>query len=129
MQKARIKVGHETRLQNHLRTVSPQHHQRIAGNPGDKVPSVRVLASELGVARKTVETAWAILVGEGYLVSQAHAVHGLTRTCRSAMRKNRADSAKRGCLPQYGGDAARSSGILRLGIPSLDAFPTRSGCC
>lgn len=38
--------------------------------PGDKVPAIRVLAEELKVARKTVETAYAILTGEGYLVSQ-----------------------------------------------------------
>ena len=38
--------------------------------PGDKVPAIRVLAEELKVARKTVETAYAILIGEGYLVSQ-----------------------------------------------------------
>ena len=38
--------------------------------PGDKVPSVRVLAAELQVARKTAETAYAIPPGEGYPVSQ-----------------------------------------------------------
>ena len=38
--------------------------------PGDRVPAIRVLAEELKVARKTVETAYAILTGEGYLVSQ-----------------------------------------------------------
>ena len=31
--------------------------------PGDKVPAIRVLAEELKVARKTVETAYAILTG------------------------------------------------------------------
>jgi GntR family transcriptional regulator / MocR family aminotransferase len=47
-------------------------HNILSGllKPGDRVPSVRVLAAELEVARKTVETAYAILVGEGYLVSQ-----------------------------------------------------------
>jgi GntR family transcriptional regulator/MocR family aminotransferase len=47
-------------------------HNILSGvlKPGDKVPSVRVLADELEVARKTVETAYAILVGEGFLVSQ-----------------------------------------------------------
>lgn len=47
-------------------------HNILSGllRPGDKVPSVRVLADELEVARKTVETAYAILVGEGYLVSR-----------------------------------------------------------
>lgn len=38
--------------------------------PGEKVPSIRVLAQDLGVAKKTVETAYDILIGEGYLVSQ-----------------------------------------------------------
>ena len=37
--------------------------------PGDRVPAIRLLAEELKVARKTVETAYAILTGEGYLVS------------------------------------------------------------
>ncbi|MEY6715257.1 GntR family transcriptional regulator [Enterobacter hormaechei] len=37
--------------------------------PGDRVPAIRVLAEELKVARKTVETAYAILTGEGYVVS------------------------------------------------------------
>lgn len=49
--------------------------------PGDKVPAIRVLAEELKVARKTVETAYAILTGEGYLVSQGHAARGSIRTC------------------------------------------------
>jgi DNA-binding transcriptional MocR family regulator len=55
--------------------------------PGDKVPAIRVLAEELKVARKTVETAYAILTGEGYLVSQGRAARGLTRTscCRTSM--------------------------------------------
>lgn len=47
--------------------------------PGDKVPAIRVLAEELKVARKTVETAYAILTGEGYLVSQG--ARGSIRTC------------------------------------------------
>ena len=37
--------------------------------PGERVPSIRSLASELQVARKTVETAYEILTGEGYFVS------------------------------------------------------------
>ena len=37
---------------------------------GERVPAIRVLASELNVARKTVEIAYEILVGEGYLVTE-----------------------------------------------------------
>ena len=41
--------------------------------PGEKLPSVRTLASELGVARGTVDTTYARLAGEGYLLSQGPA--------------------------------------------------------
>jgi len=41
--------------------------------PGEKLPSVRTLASELGVARGTVDTVYARLVGEGYLVTRGPA--------------------------------------------------------
>ncbi|TWI52574.1 GntR family transcriptional regulator/MocR family aminotransferase [Pseudomonas duriflava] len=35
--------------------------------PGDRVPSVRALAAELNLAKGTIETAYQILIGEGYL--------------------------------------------------------------
>ncbi|WP_411759484.1 GntR family transcriptional regulator [Xanthomonas arboricola] len=38
--------------------------------PGDRVPSVRSLASEVGVARGTVEKAYELLVSEGYLLTR-----------------------------------------------------------
>lgn len=43
--------------------------------PGDKVPAIRVLAEELKVARKTVETAYAILTGEGVSGEPGRARH------------------------------------------------------
>ncbi len=54
--------------------------------PGDKVPAIRMLAEELKVARKTVETAYAILTGEGYLVSQGARARGSTRICCCRIR-------------------------------------------
>src|SRR3546814_14381268 len=41
--------------------------------PGDRVPSVRSLASELSLARGTVEAAYQILVSEGYFVTRGAA--------------------------------------------------------
>ncbi len=41
--------------------------------PGEKLPSVRTLASELGVARGTVDATYARLAGEGYLLSRGPA--------------------------------------------------------
>jgi GntR family transcriptional regulator/MocR family aminotransferase len=39
-------------------------------NAGDRLPSARVLAAELNVARGTVDTAYALLAGEGFVVSR-----------------------------------------------------------
>lgn len=92
--------------------------------PGDKVPAVRVLANELGVARKTVETAWAILVGEGYLVSQGargtRVNPDLVLVRQSTVHSDIAAAES----PLRTGDTFRDlPGFLRLGMPSLDAFP------
>ncbi|ARD41733.1 PLP-dependent aminotransferase family protein [Actinomyces gaoshouyii] len=53
-------------------------HQRITSGvlaPGDRLPSSRRLAAELGVSRGSVVSAYEQLVGEGYLM----ATHGGTR--------------------------------------------------
>ncbi|MGC8159765.1 GntR family transcriptional regulator, partial [Salmonella enterica] len=34
--------------------------------PGDRIPSARALAAELGLARGTVEAAYSLLAAEGY---------------------------------------------------------------
>src|SRR5690606_26211030 len=41
--------------------------------PGDRVPSVRSLASELNLPRGTVEAAYQMLISEGYLVARGAA--------------------------------------------------------
>ncbi|WP_232466800.1 GntR family transcriptional regulator, partial [Alcaligenes faecalis] len=41
--------------------------------PGDRVPSIRSLASELNVAKGTVEQAYQILLGEGYFLARGPA--------------------------------------------------------
>lgn len=109
------------------KAIYEQYRRSIASGllkPGDKVPSVRVLASELGVARKTVETAWAILVGEGYLVS--HGARG-TRVNPDLVLSEPSipDIAPQAAdAPPGIADVLRDRpGFLRPGIPSLDAFP------
>lgn len=101
-------------------------HNILSGllRPGDKVPSVRVLADELEVARKTVETAYAILVGEGYLVSQG--AKGtrvnpdllLPKKAECPFQAWTADTQLRSMV-----DVRDREGYFRLGIPALDAFP------
>src|SRR3954463_2488676 len=41
--------------------------------PGDRLPSARGYAQELGVARGTVDLAYAILAGEGYVETNGRA--------------------------------------------------------
>jgi GntR family transcriptional regulator/MocR family aminotransferase len=91
--------------------------------PGDKVPAIRVLAEELKVARKTVETAYAILIGEGYLVSEgARGTRVNPDLTLPAKQPAPADQAT-GTLPESLISQRERAGFLRPGIPALDSFP------
>lgn len=59
--------------------------------PGDRIPSARALAQELGVARGTVELAYSLLNAEGYVQSRGQAgtvvapgLHSLQRVPKAA---------------------------------------------
>jgi GntR family transcriptional regulator/MocR family aminotransferase len=91
--------------------------------PGDRVPSARDLAAQFGTARGTVDAAYAILAGEGYLISRgaagtvvsteldSRAVSGAAS--RQRPRSRAAPPDRRELLP------------LQLGLPALDAFPRK----
>ena len=98
--------------------------------PGARVASARVLASELGVARGTVEVAYQRLQGEGYLIARGAAgtlvsevlpqpsppAHEGARTGANAAARHRPDRAARACAAPL---------PFQLGIPALDAFPRK----
>ncbi|OZI47242.1 DNA-binding protein [Bordetella genomosp. 5] len=109
--------------------------------PGDRVPSVRALAKELGIARGTVETAYAVLNGEGWIQSRGQA--GTVVTPGLATRRQagprpagpREAEPAPGC-PAPGSDAALESDLpmwprpktpmpLQMGLPALDAVPRK----
>lgn len=90
--------------------------------PGDKVPAIRVLAEELKVARKTVETAYAILIGEGYLVSEGARGTRVNPDLLLPTRNAPAQQAA-GTLAPALPNPHEQSGFLRPGVPSLDHFP------
>ncbi|WP_312664409.1 PLP-dependent aminotransferase family protein [Pantoea sp. CTOTU49201] len=96
--------------------------QILAGQlkPGDRVPAIRTLASELQVARKTVEAAYEILIGEGYFVSQgAKGTHVNPELILAAATEETALPAP----PTSDASLREPKGELRLGIPALDEFP------
>ena len=91
--------------------------------PGDKVPAIRVLAEELKVARKTVETAYAILIGEGYLVSQGARGTRVNPDLNLPASQNAPAEQATGMLPESLISQRERAGFLRPGIPALDCFP------
>ncbi|WP_374981987.1 PLP-dependent aminotransferase family protein [Pseudomonas solani] len=91
--------------------------------PGARVPSLRSLASELNLARGTVEVAYQMLIAEGYLLARGPAgtcvSPRLTPTPRPALRASRPARAE---SPHT---AEASPQPFQLGLPALDAFPRK----
>lgn len=88
---------------------------------GDRVPSVRALASELSLARGTVETAYQMLISEGYLVARGPAGTVVSPSLKPALASAhlRDDVAQQHSLIQSGEKPLP----LQMGLPALDAFP------
>jgi len=94
--------------------------------PGSRLPSARDLASELGIARGTVEDAYGLLVAEGYVERHGQfgsvVARGLVASAGTAGLLEPAHHRRPAPAP-----APRSSARLRspfqLGRPALDAFP------
>jgi GntR family transcriptional regulator/MocR family aminotransferase len=88
--------------------------------PGDRVPAIRTLAAELQVARKTVEAAYEILIGEGYFVSR-----GAKGTCVNPDLLLASAAGKETVIAPPASEPAlrEAKGEMRLGIPALDEFP------
>jgi GntR family transcriptional regulator/MocR family aminotransferase len=89
--------------------------------PGDRVPAVRALASELNLARGTVEAAYQLLVAEGYLLPRGPAGTVVSpQLVTHAYSAVAPEAAPRTTFHADGGHAQRP---LQLGLPALDAFP------
>ncbi|MGS1001847.1 PLP-dependent aminotransferase family protein [Burkholderia glumae] len=104
--------------------------------PGDRVPAVRGLATELNTARGTIETAYRILIDEGYLQVRGAAGTYVSPSLpqaalRCAARASRASAAAPKDKPAAA-DPGRPPGErgseplpLQPGLPALDAFPRK----
>ncbi len=95
--------------------------------PGDRVPSVRSLASELNVARGTVEAAYQMLVSEGFFVTYGAAGTKVAPLLGSETLR----PAPPPKLPDDNGLSAPEQASVnampfQLGLPALDAFPRKT---
>jgi len=109
-------------------TLYRQIYARVRGSivdgqlqPGDRLPSARAYAQELGVARGTVDLAYAILAGEGYVETNGRAG---TRVAAGVARMiAAADAPSTPAIP----NPAYQHGLLPLapGVPAFDLFPRK----
>jgi GntR family transcriptional regulator / MocR family aminotransferase len=90
---------------------------------GDRLPSARRLAEEFATARGTVDAAYGMLAGEGYVVGRGPAgtvvspdLHG------SALAKGAAKSSLATEREQH---AVAGPRPFQIGLPALDAFPRK----
>lgn len=123
--------------------------------PGERLPSARSLASQLAMARGTIDSAYDLLASEGYIVSRGASgtfvsptLAGVFRETRPAPARPAADkggSPRQALLPaahdtgsQRPPPSATDEGAFRwqaptssapqpfqLGLPALDAFPRK----
>jgi GntR family transcriptional regulator/MocR family aminotransferase len=91
--------------------------------PGDRVPSIRALASELNLARGTIEIAYQLLISEGYLIARGPAGTVVSPLLKPvpAPEKSVPEVKLQSSLIHSG----EMPFPLQIGLPALDAFPCR----
>lgn len=88
--------------------------------PGARIISARALAVQLGVARGTVEAAYALLEAEGYV--EAHGQAGTRVSPRLALPHLRPAISPQAPVPALVRQIPAAA-PFELGLPALDAFP------
>ncbi|WP_025101614.1 PLP-dependent aminotransferase family protein [Burkholderia sp. A1] len=132
----KLDIDRGLRLPVYLQICERFKHAIGAGHlrPGDRVPAVRGLATELNTARGTVEMAYRILVDEGYLQVRGAAGTYVSPSLppaalRQAARGAKAPARDKPAAAPAATDAFREHGgaplPLQPGLPALDAFPRK----
>jgi len=104
---------------------------------GDRVPSIRSLASELDVSHGTIELAYQMLISEGYLETRGPAgTFVSTHLSAFQISQQAADLLAKTSPSQLSEHASAAVSPLapvtftprpfQLGIPALDAFPRKT---
>jgi len=108
-----------------------QIYDRIRGaiaesvlKPGDRIPSVRALTRELGLARGTIDTAYALLAAEGYIMARGQAGTIVAPDLDPGVAAFRSPEPFKPALSPF---SFRPDTILpfQMGLPALDAFPRK----
>jgi len=92
--------------------------------PGDRLPSARSLAAQLGAARGTIDAAYATLAGEGWIIARGAAGTVVAPQLGGSPRPPAAVAAPRQPARGALGEASMPP-PFRMGLPALDAFPRK----
>jgi GntR family transcriptional regulator / MocR family aminotransferase len=98
--------------------------------PGERLPSARSLASQLAMARGTIDSAYELLASEGYIVSRGaggtFVSPGLADVALAAGAATRVSRARgRTLAPPAPIETPGTPQPFQLGLPALDVFPRK----
>ncbi|MBD9416127.1 PLP-dependent aminotransferase family protein [Pseudomonas sp. PDM16] len=95
--------------------------------PGDRLPSARALAKELGVARGTIELAYSLLTSEGYLLARGQAGTVVNPHLQPQAAPVAAEPVDARPAEEAPDSFWRPPQLLpfQMGVPALDAFPRK----
>ncbi|WP_137390993.1 PLP-dependent aminotransferase family protein [Rhodoligotrophos defluvii] len=109
-----------------------QIYQRVRGaiqkgvlGAGDRLPSSRALASHLGIARGTVDVAYARLQGEGLVVAQGRVGTVVTDQGLSSGAEATEERSLSAEATGINGEKAEPL-PFQIGLPALDQFPYKT---
>jgi GntR family transcriptional regulator/MocR family aminotransferase len=91
--------------------------------PGGRLPSARRLADEFATARGTVDAAYAMLAGEGYVVARGPA--GTIVSSDLAGARMLGTEARARLAADGGQQGLYEPKPFQMGLPALDAFPRK----
>lgn len=96
-------------------------------SPGDRLPSARALAKELGVARGTIELAYSLLTSEGYLLALGQKGTVVNPELQKPLASATALPASSEVIGNSPDAIWRPPHLLpfQMGVPALDEFPRK----
>lgn len=93
--------------------------------PGDRIPSARALAKEMGVARGTIEVAYSLLSAEGYIQARGQAGTIIAPDLQPQAAAPTVAPPVQAADDDHGWDRPARILPFQMGIPALDAFPRK----
>jgi GntR family transcriptional regulator / MocR family aminotransferase len=93
--------------------------------PGERLPSARSLASQLSMARGTIDLAYGLLSGEGYVVARGAAGTFVAPALAGAIREARRTPMVPRVAKERRPNRIPPVAPFQMGLPALDLFPQK----